>query len=74
MMVFQGEPLPQMLGEFGRYTDTQFVLDGDDLRDVRVGGYFRAGDVDGLLLALRENFKIDSERLGTDRIVLRTAR
>lgn len=73
MLIFRGEPLQQMLGEITRYTTTEFVLAGDELNDVRVGGYFRAGDVDGLLLALRENFQIESERLGANRIVLRAA-
>lgn len=74
ILVFQGEPLQQLLAEVGRYTTTQFVLEGDALRDVRVGGYFQAGDVDGLLLALRENFEIEFQRIGDDRVVLRPAR
>jgi transmembrane sensor len=73
MLIFRGEPLLQMLGEITRYTTTEFVLASDELNDVRVGGYFRAGDVDGLLLALHENFQIESERLGANRIVLRAA-
>jgi transmembrane sensor len=74
MLVFQGEPLQQMLDEVSRYTTTEFVLEGDELRGMKVGGYFRAGDIDGLLLALRDNFKIEFERVGADRVVLRTAR
>lgn len=73
MLIFRGEPLQQMLGEITRYTTTEFVLASEELNDVRVGGYFRAGDVDGLLLALRENFQIESERVGANRIVLRAA-
>jgi transmembrane sensor len=73
MLIFQGEPLQQILDEFSRYTTTRFVLEGEELRRQRVGGYFRAGDVDGLLLALREGFNIDFERVGTDRVVLRTS-
>ncbi len=74
MLIFQGEPLQQILVEVARYTTTEIVLADDALRDVRVGGYFRAGDVDGLLEALRENFQIEFERLGADRVVLRTER
>lgn len=71
MLVFQGEPLQQMLAEVGRYTTAQFVLADQDLANVRVGGYFRTGDIDGLLVALRENFSIDSEVTMDNRIVLR---
>jgi transmembrane sensor len=74
MLIFEGEPLQQILSEFARYTTTQLVLEGDQLRNVRVGGYFRAGDIDGLLAALRDNFQIEHERVGEDRIVLRPAR
>jgi transmembrane sensor len=73
MLVFQGEPLQEMLAEVGRYTTTEFVLADTKLASVRVGGYFRAGDIDGLLVALRENFKIDSETTTDNRIVLRAA-
>lgn len=73
MLVFQGEPLQQMLAEVGRYTTTEFILADAELAGVRVGGYFRTGDIDGLLVALRENFKIDSEITTSNRIVLRAA-
>jgi transmembrane sensor len=70
MIVFTGEPLEQVLAEVDRYTTTRFVIADDTLRDVRIGGYFRAGDVDGLLVALRENFLIDSRRDAQGRVVL----
>lgn len=73
MLIFQGEPLEQVLAEVDRYTTTKFVLADESLRDVRVGGYFRAGDVEGLLLALHENFLIDSRRDAQGRVVLTAA-
>jgi transmembrane sensor len=69
MLVFNGEPLASALLEIGRYTTVVFVPD-DSIRNVRVGGYFRAGDIDGLLAALRESFDIDSRRLADGRISL----
>lgn len=70
MLIFEGEPLEAMLEEVERYTTADFVVADEQLRGIRIGGYFRAGDVDALLVALRENFDIESERLG-ERIVLR---
>jgi transmembrane sensor len=70
MLIFQGEPLREMLSEVARYTTTEFVLEDDELGDLRVGGYFKAGDIDGLLLALQNGFNISSERVGDDKIVL----
>src|SRR5690606_38498455 len=59
MLSFDGEPLEAVLAEMSRYTTVELVAD-ESIRDVRVGGYFRAGDVDGLLFALRESFGIES--------------
>jgi transmembrane sensor len=73
MLIFQGEPLELVLSEVDRYTNTEFVLADEALRGVRVGGYFRAGDIDGLLIALRENFRIDSRRDAQNRIILTAA-
>jgi transmembrane sensor len=69
MLVFNGEPLASVLLEIGRYTTVTFMPD-DSIRDVRVGGLFRAGDIDGLLIALREGFDIDSRRTADGRIAL----
>lgn len=73
MLIFQGEPLREMLSEVARYTTTEFVLADDKLGDLRVGGYFKAGDIEGLLLTLRNGFNITSERVGNDKIVLHAA-
>jgi transmembrane sensor len=69
MLIFTGETLDIVLSEVDRYTNTEFVLEDDALRLVRVGGYFRTGDIDGLLEALRTNFGIASRKEG-NRVVL----
>ena len=74
MLIFQGEPLGEVLAEFGRYTNDTLVIADPSLRGLRVGGYFRAGDVDALLIALRENFQIESTTDAHGRILLNPAR
>jgi transmembrane sensor len=69
MLVFDGEPLESVLLEIGRYTTVVFAPD-ESIRGVRVGGYFRAGDIDGLLVALRESFDIDSRPTADGQIAL----
>jgi len=64
MLIFKGEPLGAALLEVGRYTTVTFALTDPALADVRVGGYFQAGDIDGLLVALQENFSISARREG----------
>ena len=70
LLRFKGAALEDVLAEVDRYTHTQFVLDDDRLRAVRIGGSFRTGDVEGLLRALRRDFFIDSRRDGQGRVIL----
>lgn len=68
-LVFRGETLEDAVAEIGRYTSVEFVFLDDDLRQMRIAGLFKAGDVGGLLAALRENFDIAYRRTD-DKIVL----
>lgn len=69
-LIFRGEPLEQAIREVGRYTSVEFVILDEELRQVRVAGLFKAGDVDSLLMALRENFNIVSRRTDDQKILL----
>jgi transmembrane sensor len=73
-LLFRGESLEAVLAEVARYTTEKFVIEDDSLRAIRVGGYFRAGDIDGLLFVLRQNFGIEARREADGRILLTRAR
>lgn len=73
MIIFEREPLKMALEELSRYTLTEFVLADPAMEEILVGGYFKSGDIEGLLLALKENFNIDSNKDAAGRIIL-TAR
>lgn len=70
MILLRGARLQDALREVDRYTDTQFVLADERLRDIRIGGDFRTGDVAGLLQSLKRDFRIDSRRDTQGRVVL----
>lgn len=70
-LVFRGEPLEQAMAEISRYTSVEFRIEDEQLKDVRVAGLFRTGDVKGLLSTLDSNFDIASERLDAQTVVLR---
>ena len=72
MLIFAGESLEQAISEINRYTRLTLEISDPGIRDIQVGGYFRAGDTDELLVILKNNFGIDSQRKG-DRILLRSA-
>lgn len=58
-LVFRGETLRDALSEVSRYTPATFKVLDPRISDIRIAGLYKAGDVDGLLLALEENFNID---------------
>lgn len=72
MLLFQGNTLAQVLAEVGRYTTVKIEAE-PGLLDIPVDGYFRAGDIDGLLVAMQQELSIESEQLAVDHIVLRAA-
>jgi len=72
MLVFKGEALATALTEVERYTTLRFEIDDPALRDLRIGGYYRIGDVDGLMQSLKDNFQLSVTRDG-DRVVIHSA-
>jgi transmembrane sensor len=69
-LVFRGESLEEAISEIQRYTTVEFVILDDALKTVRVAGLFRAGDVDGLLSTLRDNFNVTHRKAGEEKILL----
>lgn len=74
MLVFQGEALEEALREVSRYSDVNFEIIDSSVKQQRVAGYFKAGDIDGLLFTLQQNFNIQSQRTGNNNIVLSAER
>lgn len=70
-LIFRGETLAVAIAEVSRYTPIRFEIADERLKQLRIGGLFKAGDVDGLLATLKENFNIDSERLDAERVLLK---
>lgn len=70
MVVFQGEALADALTEVSRYTSIDFEISEEHIRQKRVAGYFKAGDIEGLLFALKNNFGIEHQQISSDKIVL----
>lgn len=69
MLVFEGETLQTVLREVSRYTTVTLEADAA-IRDIEVQGYFRAGDIDGLLVAMKRNFNIEATRVDAAHIRL----
>lgn len=61
MIRFEGEPLSRVLEEHARYSTTDIQIADPTLRQLRIGGYFRAGDTKALLASLEDTFGIRVE-------------
>jgi len=70
-LVFRGETLEQALQEISRYTDIEFDIADNDIKELRIAGMFKAGDVKGLLTTLEKNFSIDHEQVQMNKVLLK---
>lgn len=70
VLAFNGEPLEDVVAEFSRYSSAEFVFENPSLRKMRIGGYFDAGRIDGLIIALEGSFGIDVRRDEAGRYIL----
>jgi transmembrane sensor len=62
MLLFEGETLQAALDEFSRYTSDRFSIADPQLRGMRIGGYFPAGNTNALLTVLNKNFGLAAHR------------
>ncbi|TPV61822.1 DUF4974 domain-containing protein [Aestuariibacter sp. GS-14] len=72
-IVFTGQELTKALDEISRYTRVKFVIDDKRIVDTRIAGYFRVGDINGLLAALQNSFDIQSYKDSEQNIHLHRA-
>jgi transmembrane sensor len=73
MLTFTDRPLGEVVEEFNRRNATRLVIGDEAIRNIRVGGSFRADGVDAFVRLLEMGFGVSAERRdGT--IVLRQAR
>tara|TARA_R110000824_G_scaffold336_1_gene1696 strand:- start:120763 stop:121806 length:1044 start_codon:yes stop_codon:yes gene_type:complete len=70
MLLFEGEPLDEVLKEIGRYTTIQFDID-NAINQIKVEGYFQASDIEGVLMALENNFNIAIDKINENQFYLR---
>ncbi len=69
-IIFTGETLEEAVEEVERYTAVEFVFLDEDSKQEEIAGFFKAGDVEGLLAVLRAEFKISYQWVGDQRVEL----
>jgi len=70
MLIFNGETLLEVLSEVSRYTNVEFEIADDSLTKIKVAGYFKANDIEGMLSSLAYNFDINYQYHATNSVLL----
>jgi transmembrane sensor len=58
MLLFNGQTLADVAAQFNRYNERKLVIADPAVGRVRIGGYFRATDLDSFVRVLQERFGI----------------
>jgi transmembrane sensor len=74
MLRFDGEPLSEAVREVSRYTTQEIIILDPALRDLRIGGYFKAGETDAMFDALESSFGVRVERINESLVHLSARR
>ena len=70
MLAFEAEPLENVIAEFSRYNQQEIIIVDDELKAVKVDGYFKSDDITGMLESLQYNFGVEITRLDNESISL----
>jgi transmembrane sensor len=73
-LVFERTPLDQVIAAFNSFNRTRLVVGDPSLRTRRLGGTFRADNMDAFVRLLESGFEIVAEQRGENEIVLRAAK
>jgi len=70
MLVFTGDDLSEVIADVSRYTDVYIEIADPQLNHLKVGGYFKVGEVEPMLEALESGFGVRVERLDAKHVRL----
>ncbi len=70
LLKFAGAPLYEVIEEVSRYTSMSIVILDPEIRELRIGGFFKVGETDKMFEALESSFGIRVERLNDNLVHL----
>lgn len=68
MVMFNGEPLAEVIAEISRYSDLEIIITDPALKTLSIGGQFRVGETDAMLAVLAANSDLQVNRLDNGRV------
>jgi transmembrane sensor len=72
MLLFEGDSLESVVRELSRYTPITIEVD-EAVKNISVLGYFRTGDIDAILVTMRDTFGLEVERQSENHILLKAS-
>ena len=73
LLRFSGDPLEDVVAEISRYTDLSIVILDPEIRDLRIGGFFKVGETEKMFQALETSFGVRVQRKGKNVALLAAA-
>ncbi len=70
MLIFDGESLSHVLSEVQRYNSVKFMPISHDIAKLKISGYFKSNDINGLLKSLNYNFAINYQKINNNTFAL----
>lgn len=69
-LVFRGEALEDVIREVSRYTTTEIIILDPEIRQLKIGGYYKTGETDAMLQALETSFGVSVQRVNPELVYL----
>lgn len=70
LLIFDGESLEDVVKDFSRYTNIEFVITNSEIRDMKITGYFQTNNTTAFLNTLGNNFDIKVEHVNDKEVYL----
>ena len=64
MLVYNGQPLSELLHEVTRFTNVSFDVIDEEVNNIEVGGRFRVEELDNIVMILEDQFELSVTRVG----------
>ena len=70
MLAYSGETLEYVIADISRYTAVSVEIEDPELRDLRIRGLFKVGEVEALFETLELTFGLTVERIDDERVLI----
>ena len=67
---FRGERLKDVVDEVNRYSPVKVTIEGAALKERQIAGFYKVGDLAGLLASLQANFNVSHKYISAQEVVL----